>query len=126
MKIEHMAMYVEDLEGAKDFFETYFNGVAGEKYHNAKTGFTSYFLAFQGRSRLEIMNIASAVPGEGQPRLGFAHVAFSTGSKEMVDSLTERLKAAGYEVVSGPRTTGDGYYESCIKDKEGNFIEVTV
>jgi lactoylglutathione lyase len=58
-------------------------------------------------------------------RTGYAHVAFSLGSKETVDELTHRLKADGYEVVSGPRTTGDGYYESCIVAVEGNIIEIT-
>ncbi len=29
-------------------------------------------------------------------------------------------------LVSGPRTTGDGYYESCIVGIEGNQIEITV
>jgi lactoylglutathione lyase len=48
------------------------------------------------------------------------------GSKEQVDCLTERLRSAGYEVISGPRTTGDGYYESCIIDIEGNQIEIVV
>ena len=59
-------------------------------------------------------------------RTGYAHIAFSVGSKENVDALTERLKGVGYEVVSGPRTTGDGYYESCIIAIENNQIEITV
>ena len=59
-------------------------------------------------------------------RTGFIHVAFSLGSKEKVDELTTRLKEDGYEVVSGPRTTGDGYYESCVVGIEGNQIELTV
>lgn len=54
------------------------------------------------------------------------HIAFSIGSKEKVDVLTAMLKADGYKVVSGPRTTGDGYYESCIVAIEGNQIEITV
>ena len=53
-------------------------------------------------------------------------MAFSVGSKEKVYELTELLKADGYEVVSGPRTTGDGYYESCIVAIEGNQIEITI
>ena len=43
-----------------------------------------------------------------------------------MDALTARLKADGYEVISGPRITGDGYYESCITAVEGNLIELTV
>lgn len=54
------------------------------------------------------------------------HIAFSVGSKEKVDALTERLKIDGFNVVSGPRTTGDGYYESCILGIENNQIEITV
>ena len=57
---------------------------------------------------------------------GFIHISFSVGSKEKVDELTNRLKNDGYEVISGPRTTGDGYYESCIIGIEGNQIEITI
>lgn len=127
MKIEHAAMYVTDLEGAKAFFETYLEAHSGDLYHNQKTGFRSYFLSFDDGARLEIMNHPEMQDEEkGLRRTGLIHLAFSTGSKEAVDSLTARLKNDGYEVLSGPRTTGDGYYESCIAVIEGNQIEITV
>lgn len=127
MKIEHVAMYVSDLERAKAFFMQYFDAVSNEIYHNKTTGFRSYFLTFSNGSRLEIMNKPGIAdfPKE-MARTGFIHIAFSVGSKEKVDSITARLKADGYTVISGPRTTGDGYYESCIFDDEGNQIEITV
>ena len=126
MKIEHIAMYVNDLEAARDFFIKYLGGSSNDGYHNAKTGFRSYFISFEDGARLELMN----KPGLSDPkkesnRTGYAHVAFSLGSKEAVDSLTSRLKTDGYEVLSGPRTTGDGYYESCIIAIEDNLIEIT-
>lgn len=95
-------------------------------YHNKNTGFRSYFLTFADGARLEIMNKSEMddLP-KGIARTGFIHIAFSVGSKEKVDSLTAQLKADGYTVISGPRTTGDGYYESCILDFEGNQIEIT-
>ena len=127
MKIEHIAMYVNDLEKARNFFETYFGAVSNEGYHNPKTDFRSYFLNFEDGSRLEIMTKPELTDsGDFLNRFGYAHVAFSVGSKENVDSLTERLKQDGYPVISGPRTTGDGYYESCILGIEGNIIEITV
>ena len=127
MKIEHIAMYVNDLEGAKAFFVTYFGAVSNEGYHNQKTGFRSYFLHFEGGARLELMN-RPRMEDAPKPldRTGFSHMAFSVGSKEAVDELTARLKADGYSVISGPRTTGDGYYESCVIALEGNQIEITV
>ena len=54
------------------------------------------------------------------------HLAFSVGRREKVDQLTERLKSDGYKVLSGPRVTGDGYYESCVAGPEENQIEITV
>jgi lactoylglutathione lyase len=127
MKIEHIAMYVSDLERAKDFFSTYFGAVSNSGYHNVRTGFRSYFLTFEDGARLEIMNRAECSGEEKNPyRYGFAHIAFSVGSREKVDSLTEQLRSAGFDVTSGPRVTGDGYYESCILDFEGNTIEITV
>ena len=126
MKIEHVAMYVNDLEKARDFFVKYFGAKYNDGYHNPKKQFRSYFLSFDGEARLEIMNKAAQVDGEKNlAATGFIHVAFSVGSKEKVDELTAKLKADGYEVISGPRTTGDGYYESCILDLEGNQIEIT-
>ena len=127
MKIEHIAMYVNDLEAARDFFLRYFDACSNNLYHNPRTGFQSYFLTFSDGARLEIMTR----PGMDDPaktlaRTGFIHLAFSVGSREAVDSLTARLKADGYEVLSGPRTTGDGYYESCVVCIEGNQIEITV
>lgn len=127
MKIEHVAMYVNDLEKTKDFFEKYFGARSNDGYHNLKTDFRSYFLTFDDGARLEIMNRPEMTDMEKDiARTGYIHIAFSVGSKEKVDELTGTLKVAGYEVISGPRTTGDGYYESCIVAMEGNQIEVTV
>ena len=127
MKIEHIALYVNKLEEARDFFIKYFNGQSNKLYHNKNTGFRSYFISFDDGSRLEIMNKPDMTDCEKDlNRTGYAHIAFSVGSKEQVDELTLRLKNDGYEVISEPRTTGDGYYESCIVAIEGNQIEITV
>ena len=127
MKIEHIALYVNDLEEARDFFLTYFGAAAGDLYHNTRTDFRSYFLRFEDGARLELMTKPDLTDsGDFLNRYGYAHLAFSAGSKEAVDELTARLKADGYVVLSGPRTTGDGYYESCIVGFEGNIIEITV
>lgn len=126
MKIEHIAIYVNDLERARSFFETYFRAVSNEGYYNQTTGFRSYFLSFEDGARLELMNRPDLVdPEKALTRTGYAHLAFRLGSKQAVDELTERLKQDGYPVVSGPRTTGDGYYESCVLGIEGNQIELT-
>ena len=126
MRIEHAALYVSDLEKAKNFFVTFLNGKANDGYHNLKTDFKSYFISFDDGARLEIMTRPELLAQEKQPyRSGYAHVAFSTGSKKAVDELTAKIKAAGYSVISGPRTTGDGYYESCILAFENNIIEIT-
>ena len=127
MRIEHIAMYVNDLEAAKDFFVSFLDGKSNDGYHNEKTGFRSYFVSFDGGPRIEIMNQPGIVDDKNDlNRTGYAHIAFSAGSKDAVNSLTEKIRAAGYEVISGPRTTGDGYYESCIIAIEGNQIEITV
>lgn len=126
MRIEHIAMYVTDLEKTRDFFVKYFDARSNEGYHNKTTDFRSYFLSFDDGARLEIMNKPNMDnPEKGLARTGYIHIAFSLGSKEAVDGLTAKMKADGYEVVSGPRTTGDGYYESCIVGIEGNLIEIT-
>ena len=127
MYIEHIAMYVNDLEAARDFFVKYFNAISNEGYHNKTTDFRSFFLSFQNGSRLEIMTRPKMEDVEKTlARTGYVHIAFSLGSKEAVDELTEKLQKDGYIVISGPRTTGDGYYESCIIGIEGNQIEIIV
>ena len=126
MRIEHAALYVNDLEAARDFFVRFFGAVANDGYHNPQTDFRSYFLTFDDGARLEVMtkpNMADAK--KDLARTGWVHLAFSVGSEAEVDRLTAELAAAGYEVVSGPRVTGDGYYESCVLGPEGNQVEIT-
>ncbi len=127
MRIEHVAMYVCDLEKARDFFIKYLGGKSNDGYRNPNTDFRSYFISFDGGARLELMHRPGLVDAEkALNRTGYIHVAFSVGSREAVDALTERLREDGYAVVSSPRTTGDGYYESCVVAMEGNQIEITV
>lgn len=127
MRIEHIAMYVNDLEAARNFFTDYLDGHSNQGYHNKNTGFRSYFISFDDGARLELMNKDGLLDTDKNSEyFGYAHIAFSVGSEEKVYHLTRRLKAAGYTVKSGPRFTGDGYYESCIVAVEGNIIEITV
>ncbi len=126
MRINHIALYVTDLERAKIFLEDYFAGVAGARYNNAVTGFSSYFISLDGFASIEIMTrpavCASAI--RGLYDLGFAHVAISVGSRKAVDAMTCRLADDGYELLSGPRVTGDGYYESWVRIFDGIVIEL--
>ena len=127
MRIEHIGMYVKELEAARDFFVKYLNGVSNDGYYNKKTGFRSYFISFEDGARLELMNKPELSDlKKDLNRTGYAHIAFSVGTKEAVDDLTGKIQDAGYDIVSGPRITGDGYYESSIVVIEGNQIEITV
>ena len=127
MRIEHIAMFVRDLEAAREFFTEYLGGHSNSGYHNKTTDFRSYFITFDDGARLELMNKPQVADADvSAEHMGYTHIAFSVGSREKVDELTERMRSAGYEVKSGPRTTGDGYYESCIAAIEGNLIEITV
>lgn len=127
MRIEHVALYVQNLEASRDFFVKYFGASANDGYHNPRTDFQSYFLTFDDGARLEIMTKPDLTDsGDFLNRFGYAHIAISVGSKEAVNALTARLKDDGYALISAPRITGDGYYESVILDLEGNQIEITV
>lgn len=125
MIIDHIAVYVKDLETMKEFYEKYFGAKSNRMYHNPKTGLKTYFLSFDDGSRLEIMNRPDITKVEKALKSsGYIHIALNAGSREAVDKLTGRLKSDGYSVIGGPRTTGDGYYESCVLDPEGNQIEI--
>lgn len=128
MFINHIALYTTDLQASKAFYERYFHAKANHRYHNPKTGLQTYFLSFPGNEvRLEIMSRPNVLPREERVmNAGFIHLAFSTGSREAVDKLTARLQADGYPCLSGPRVTGDGYYESVVCDPDGNLLEITV
>ena len=127
MKIEHMALWTRDLERSKRFYCEYFGGVAGGMY-SAQDGFRSYFISFGEGPRLEIMEKPGVRNGTGNDHApsGYSHLAFAVGSEDAVDELTARLAAGGFRPISGPRRTGDGYYESCVLDPDGNRVEITV
>jgi lactoylglutathione lyase len=127
MKIEHLAIWVKNLENMRSFYETYFGAKAGERYFNPGKNFQSYFLSFDTGCRLELMQ-KPEIPNNlnVSEAAGFTHFAVSTGSEANVNQLTERLRQAGFQVAGEPRWTGDGYYESVVLDPEGNRIEITV
>ncbi len=129
MKIEHLAIWVNNLELMKTFYEKYFDGKPGDKYTNPKKNFNSYFIEFAEGCRLELMNkpeISQRVNNSNLEYIGIAHFAISVGSKKKVDKLTEQLRQDGFTIIGEPRTTGDGYYESVILDPENNRIEITI
>ena len=127
MKVEHLAIWVDDLELIRKFYMKYFNLNSGDKYVNTRKEFTSYFLSFgEDKTRIELMHIPNMVKSVCRGKLkGLSHFAISVGGKGVVDALTEELRRDGYTIISEPRTTGDGYYESAVYDPEGNYVEIT-
>lgn len=127
MKIEHLAIWVKDLEKMKDFYTRFFHMNCNDKYINEKKQFTSYFMSFEGGARIELMHRPdiSEQSSERGITFGLTHFAISVGSRERVDELTEIIRIAGYKVTGEPRTTGDGYYESVVADPEGNLVEIS-
>ncbi|HEY2780252.1 MAG TPA: VOC family protein [Steroidobacteraceae bacterium] len=129
MRIEHVAFWTDDLERLADFYATYFGATTGPKYVNPAKHYESRFLSFEGGARIEVMRSSALDPvkfDRGAQRMGLAHLAIAVGSKQAVDDLTIRLKRDGFEVVDGPRYTGDGYYECVVLDPDGNRVEVTI
>lgn len=126
IRIEHIAIWVRDLKTMRKFYCKYFNAKAGDKYLNPAKGFSSFFLQFSSGARLEIMSRGDIADSRDETECyGYAHLAISLGDRESVDTLTETLQNDGYTVVSAPRVTGDGYYESVVLDPEGNHLELT-
>jgi lactoylglutathione lyase len=128
MKIEHIAIWVKDIDKVCEFYRNYFGGVVHPIYHNPAKQFTSRFITFDDGARLEIMHRPDIKQIEmfHVEHLGYAHLSFSVGSKEEVDHLTQQMSSDGIQVVGQPRTTGDGYYESVVLDPEGNRVEITI
>lgn len=128
MHIDHIALYCLDLESMRTFFMKYFGCLSNEEYHNTKTGLRTYILTFpEGGARLELMQRPEVTDARQHLfRHGFIHMSIATGSEQGVESKTYELVKNGYTCLSGPRTTGDGYYESCIEGPEGILLEITI
>jgi len=128
MKIEHIAIWVQNIEVMREFYMKYFNAKSKNLYHNPRKEFRSYFLTFDSGARVELMHKPrlQKISNPHEAMIGYAHFALSLGSAQQVDDLTDRLRVDGYSILGEPRTTGDGYYESVIQDPEGNWIELTV
>lgn len=128
MRIDHIAIWCEDLERMREFYTTYFSCRAGEIYHNPRKQYSSYFLTFDdGSSRIELMHRTdiTAEPEKRGLMMGLAHISICVGERREVDSLIERLRHDGHKIVGETRTTGDGYYEAVVEDVEGNLVEIT-
>jgi lactoylglutathione lyase len=129
LHIDHAALWTADLQRLIDFYVEYFEAAPGPRYFNSRRQFESCFLSFATGARLELMSIPSlgARGADGdRPSVGTAHLAFATGSAAQVDALTARLQSDGYQLLDGPRRTGDGYYESVVLDPDGNRVEITI
>ncbi len=129
MKIEHVAIWVKNIEIMRAFYEKYFAAESNQKYRNDKKNFESYFLSFKSGARLELMQMPTIPESKNEPYLqaiGLTHLAISVGNEVEVNHLTELLRNDGFEIVGEPRWTGDGYYESVILDPENNRIEITI
>ncbi len=128
MRIEHIAIWADDIELLRAFYTEYFDLECGDKYVNPSKNFTSYFLSFgEDNARIELMHVPDMANRARRGNLGgLAHFAIAVGSPKTVNLLTERLRADGYTILSEPRITGDGYYESAVADPEGNYVEITV
>jgi lactoylglutathione lyase len=127
-RIEHIALWVDDLDALSAFYAEAFGAQIGPRYVNAAKGFESCFLTFAAGARVELMTTTRLSPARHEPgveRMGLTHIAISLGSESAVDQLTTRLRSEGITVLDGPRRTGDGYYESVVLDPEGNRIEIT-
>lgn len=125
ISITHVAVYATNLEKSRDYYMKYFGGKSNSLYQNPK-GFSSYFISFDSGSRLEIMHhidLEQRVLKEKE--YGWNHIALSVGSRKMVLDITQRIIKDGYALYSPPRQTGDGYFESCVADPDGNRVEIT-
>jgi len=127
IRIEHIALWADDIESLCAFYSHYFGAVMGSRYENVSKGFSSRFLSFESGARIEVMTTATLHPARhiaGAQRMGLTHFAITLGSQQAVNDMAERMSQAGVPVLDGPRRTGDGYYEAVVLDPEGNRIEL--
>ena len=127
MKVENLAIWTYNLEGMRSFYMHYFDASSGDVYHNHSREYRSYFLSFNGDCRIELMEMPGIPKSKDNPLkqfTGFIHFAIKVGSRDKVNELTDTLRKDGYKIISEPRSTGDGYYESVFLDPDGNRVEI--
>jgi lactoylglutathione lyase len=124
VRLEHVGLWVRDIDLVAAFYARYFDARVGDLYRNPRKGFESRFLRFAGGARLELMRRADIAARVGDEQLGLAHLALAVGDEVTVDALAARFTADGREPIDGPRRTGDGYYECVVRDPEGNRVEI--
>ena len=127
MLIHHLAIWTKNLEQLKDFYVSHFNCKANHKYRNESKNFESYFLSFGEGPKVELMQmpgIPDNLNNSLKQSIGLIHFAISVGDRQNVIALTNQLRNDGFTIVSEPRQTGDGYFESCVLDPDGNQIEL--
>ena len=124
VRIEHVGVWVADIDTVAAFYAKYFDARIGALYQNPRKGFESRFLEFDSGARLEIMTRHDVTARAAAEQLGLAHVALTVGGEAAVDALAARFVADGLAPDSGPRRTGDGYYECVVRDPEGNRVEI--
>jgi lactoylglutathione lyase len=128
MKLEHIAIWTDNIELLRNYYVSFFEGQSNEMYINPKTQFQSYFISFESGARLEIMSMPN-IPENTNDTInaqhkGIIHIAFSVATKQEVDAKAALLQANGFELLNGPRVTGDGYYEFVTLDPDMNRLEV--
>ena len=128
MKLEHIAIWTDNIELLRNYYVSFFEGQSNEMYINPKTQFQSYFISFESGARLEIMSMPN-IPDNANDTInaqhkGIIHIAFSVATKQEVDAKAALLQANGFELLNGPRVTGDGYYEFVTLDPDKNRLEV--
>ena len=127
MKIAHVALWTNDLDRASDFYRDVFGAEIGEIYESERTqGFRSRFARLPEGPAIELMHLPTLAPhATNGPRVGWAHIAISLGTEDAVIAVASRMESNG-TLVSGPRWTGDGYFEAVVSDPDGNLVEVTI
>ena len=126
MRIDHIGVWVGDLDAVAAFYARYFDAKIGNLYENPRKGFRSRFLTMGdgAGARLELMTRTDVTEPARGVTLGLAHVAIVVGDEAAVDALAGKLRADGHAILDGPRRTGDGYYECLVCDPEGNRVEI--
>lgn len=125
-RIAHVALWTPDLDASAAFWARHFAAEIGEEYVSRnRPGFRSRFVRLGEGPTIELMTgpWLAGLPADPAERTGWAHLAIALGSEDAVRAAAERLAAEGV-LVSGPRRTGDGFFEAVVRSPEGALVEI--
>ena len=122
MRLHHVAFWTRRIDVLEDFYARHLGGKV--LFRHAIGNFRCTFMSLDDSVKIELMSRTELGDPDLTERIGYSHLSLEVDSKARVDQLTETFRAAGIPIEKDKEQYDDGFYESSIRDPDGNVIEI--